>query len=251
MNFNKPWHKHHVFDLNPGTTIGVVSDIHANNVALDAVLDDMDTDYLINLGDVVGYGPHPQETFTRMMDEADINIRGNHDNNVSDPIYRQSNQQAYQGLVHANNELTDEQIETVSTLPHMATVNDRFVFAHSHPNQPEQRGEYVTDKNLTTLQSDFSRTKADIIGVGHSHIQLNTEISKYGAQEAFPRVVLNPGSVGQPRDNDYRPSYAVITIKNDEAFSVTHHRVEYDYQSVIDDINDAGLPTGTGERLRP
>lgn len=248
---SQPWHESHTFDLSPGTVIGVISDVHSNAVALDAVFDHMDVDYLINLGDVVGYGPHPQETFERVTEMADINIRGNHDDNAPNPTYKNSNKQAHKGLVHTKSELTDSQLETVSTFPHMATVNDTFVFAHSHPDQPEKRGEYVFPRNVTRLQSIFGDLDADLIGIGHSHIPINQELSQFGVPDAYPRVVLNPGSVGQPRDSNWRASYATITMGKHGSFEVEHHRVEYDFHSVIDDINYAGLPKETGERLKP
>lgn len=251
---SQPWHTSHTFDLSPGTVIAVISDVHSNAVALEAVLEHMeqfDVDYIINLGDVVGYGPHPQEAFERVVEVSDINIRGNHDNNAPNPAYKDSNKQAYKGLVHTNNELTDEQLETVSTFPHMADVNGRLVFAHSHPDQPEKRGKYVTPSNVTRLQSTFGEWDADLIGLGHSHYPINQELSQFGKSDEYPRVVLNPGSVGQPRDNDWRASYATITMGKHNSFDVEHHRVEYDFLSVIDDINYAGLPKETGERLKP
>lgn len=224
--------------------IGVISDIHGNRIALDAVLDDMPpVDELVCLGDVIGYGPQPAECLSRVRDECDTLITGNHELRLVDgyEVYKQ-NQLAYEGLAHADAQLTDEQQDFLASLPETTTIADGRVFCvHSHPN-PDVRWTpqgYIRPGAFPRMNNYLAESHKALC-MGHTHVQHS--VSKFfdGA------VVFNPGSVGQPRDGDPEAAYATLDV---EAAEAKLHRVEYDIDAVADSVEEVGLPTGTSERL--
>ncbi|WP_128476967.1 metallophosphoesterase family protein [Halorussus pelagicus] len=213
--------------------IGVLSDVHSNRVAFETVLDDMpEVDALVCAGDVVGYNPWPAEC-AEIVRERDISIiMGNHDRAVASDTAFPFNGMAQAGVEHARERLTDEQTEWLGDLPNERRLFDgRVKVVHGHPDDPDRY----------TMPSDFA---ADLLGdedaliMGHTHVQHH---QKYGEG-----VVMNPGSVGQPRDGDPRAAYAVLDLDD---LSVTEHRVEYDVAAVQAAVEDAGLPSRIGERL--
>ena len=218
--------------------IGLISDIHANYTALEAVLDDMpEVDSLVCLGDVVGYNPHPRECVEKVRESCDLVLRGNHDRKVTTPEEYRQNEMAYEGLKHASEELTEEQIDWLEDLPDRKDVFDTgFLSAHSHPN-PDMLDKYVMPAEFPNMRRHLDDHEG--IFIGHTHIQHEAVIDD--------RLILNPGSVGQPRDNDERAAYAVVDTESKES---DLRRTGYDIDSVVEDIEMEGLPKRTGERLR-
>ena len=137
------------------------------------------------------------------------------------------------GVRYAREELDDERIEWLAGLPDQRLGFDgRMKIVHGHPDDP----------NRYTYPAQFSADlidEEDVLVMGHTHVQAH-ETDDDG-------VVLNPGSVGQPRDEDPRAAYAVVDL---DTLAVDERRVEYDVDRVVDDIADAGLPRDTGQRLR-
>jgi putative phosphoesterase len=218
--------------------IGLIADIHANYTALEAVLDDMpEVDSLVCLGDIVGYNPHPRKCVEEVRDRCDLVLRGNHDRNVRTPREYRHNELASEGLKYAREELTEKQMDWLEDLPDRKDVFDTgFKSAHSHPN-PDMLDKYVMPAefpNMRRYLDDY-----DGIFIAHTHIQHEAVVDD--------RLILNPGSVGQPRDNDERAAYAVVDTDSKET---DLRRTEYDIDSVIEDIKKGGLPRKTGERLR-
>ncbi|MFB6300038.1 MAG: metallophosphoesterase [Halobacteriales archaeon] len=213
--------------------IGAISDIHANAVALEAVLEDMPTvDLIVCAGDVVGYNPWPGECIDIIRERDIPTILGNHDRMVlSDRNFR-GNRMAQAGVRHAKETLSEEQLAWLEALPVETTLADgRIALVHGHPDDPDHytypaefRPELLGDEELLLL--------------GHTHVQHHEIYSK--------GLIVNPGSVGQPRDNDPRAAYAVIDL---DVRSVDEHRVEYDIDAVQEAIRAAGLPDRTGHRL--
>jgi len=214
--------------------VGVISDVHANRVALEAVLDDMpDVDALVCAGDVVGYNPWPAECVDILRERSVPTVMGNHDRAVVTGTGFAGNRMADAGAEYAREELDDERIEWLAGLGNQRlAVDGRLKIVHGHPEDP----------NRYTYPALFSADlldEEDVLVMGHTHVQ---------AHETYDDgVVMNPGAVGQPRDEDPRAAYAVVDL---EALAVERHRAEYDVDEVIDAVEAAGLPRDTGTRLK-
>jgi putative phosphoesterase len=213
--------------------LGLVSDIHGNKVALDAVLADMPrVDGLVCAGDVVGYNPWHGECVDAVRERDIPTVSGNHDREVVADGGFGFNSMAAAGVGHARETLTDSQLEWLSTLPdRRRTADGRVRIAHGHPEYPD-RYTYPREFSPELLDDE------DVLVLGHTHVQ--------GHEQFEEGVVVNPGSVGQPRDGDPRAAYAVLDL---DTLSVTEHRVKYDIERVRDAVQNVGLPEQIGDRL--
>jgi putative phosphoesterase len=212
--------------------LGLVSDIHANFPAFEAVLNDMpDVDTLVCLGDVIGYNASPVECVDLVQDQCSYVLRGNHDREVETPDTYSSNKQAEAGLRYAKRELTDEQIEYLLERPEQIEIGG-FLAVHSHPKIVD---EYVFPNDVQRMRPYLD--DYDGILLGHTHLQHKTVIDN--------NLILNPGSVGQSR-NGTAAAYAVIDTESLESELCT---TSYDIQETIQRIKNAGLPDATAERL--
>jgi len=213
--------------------VGVISDIHANRVALETVLGDMpDVDELVCAGDVVGYNPHPADCVEAIREREIPTVMGNHDRMLATGRNFRGNHMARAGVEYARRRLGDDALGWLEDLPDERTLFEgRIKIVHGHPDDPDRY----------TYPEEFSPAmlgEEDVLIMGHTHVQ---HAEQYGEG-----IVLNPGSVGQPRDSDPRAAYAVVDL---DAFTVDEHRVEYDVGAVQDDVEAAGLPRRTGSRL--
>lgn len=217
--------------------VGLISDIHGNLPALEAVLDDMPAvDDLVCTGDVVGYNPWPAACVERVREVASICVQGNHDRTVETPERYAHNEMAHAGLELANERLTDEQRMWLADLPSRTTLfNDRFKLVHSHPD-PDKLGNYVFPHEFPQMRPHLD--DYDGIVLGHTHQQHKAIIDE--------RLIVNPGSVGQPRDEDPAAAYAILDTDQP---SVELRRVEYDINRVITRVEELDLPTEVGTRL--
>lgn len=213
--------------------IGLISDIHGNIVALDAVLADMrEVDLVLCAGDVVGYNPWPGDCIDRVRERSIPTIEGNHDRAVVTDVYRGFNEMAAAGVRHTQDRLTDDQRSWLADLPVERThVDGRVKVVHGHPDDPDR---YVRPE---MFGSDLLGDE-ELVVMGHTHIQ-HHEVYDGG-------MAVNPGSVGQPRDRDHRAAYSVVDL---EDRTVEEHRVEYDTDEVIRAVVEAGLPQQIGFRL--
>ncbi|WP_227353039.1 metallophosphoesterase family protein [Haladaptatus salinisoli] len=213
--------------------VGVISDVHANRVALDAVFDDMPpVDALLCAGDVVGYNPWPAECVEVLRDRVTAGVMGNHDRAVVSETAFGFNSMASAGVEYARRELNDLQREWLAARPDSTNACDgRVRLVHGHPNDPDHYT-YPEEFGPHLLGDE------DVLVMGHTHVQ-HHEVFDEGA-------VLNPGSVGQPRDRDPRAAYAVLDLSS---LSVEDRRVEYDVEAVREAVREAGLPERIGARL--
>ena len=225
--------------------VGVISDIHGNRVALREVLEDMPpVDRLVCAGDVVGYNPWHADCVDAMRGEPDAlpegpwptvtipTVMGNHDRAVAGETPFTFNGMAQAGVEHAQAELDGEQVEWLADLPDSRKVCDgRVTMVHGHPDDPDHYT--YPDEFGPELLGD-----EEMLVLGHTHHQ-HHEIYDDG-------IVCNPGSVGQPRDGNYRAAYAIADL--DER-TVEERRVPYDSGEVIDAVVEAGLPREIGFRL--
>jgi len=216
--------------------IGVLSDIHGNRVALEAVLDDLDgrdVDALVHAGDVVGYNPWPAACLDALRERGIPTVMGNHDRAVASGTAFRFNDMARAGVEYAREQLSEEELEWLADRP-----DERFEFdgrvhiVHGHPDDPD-RYTYPGEFTPELLGEE------DVLVMGHTHVQHHERFAE--------GIVMNPGSVGQPRDGDPRAAYAVVDL--DEG-TVAEERVAYDIDRVIGAVEAAGLPEGIGTRLR-
>lgn len=213
--------------------LGVISDIHANKVALEAVLGDMPAvDGLICAGDVVGYNPWPAECVAAVRQREIPTVEGNHDRAVARDTAFRFNGMARAGVAYAREALDEEAVQWLGDLPKRRTVaDDRVKIAHGHPKDPD-RYTYPDEFSPQLLRNE------DVLVLGHTHVQ-GHEVFEEG-------IVMNPGSVGQPRDGDPRAAYALLDLAD---LTVEERRVEYDVDAVVQAVRDAGLPERIGARL--
>jgi putative phosphoesterase len=214
--------------------VGVISDIHGNRVALEAVLGDMpEVDALVCAGDVVGYNPWQAECVATVRERGVPTVTGNHDRAVAGETAFGFNSMAGAGVRHARETLGEDHIEWLAGLPaERLACEGRVKLVHGHPENPDRY----------TYPAEFGPHlpgEEDVLVMGHTHVQ-HHEVYDEG-------VVLNPGSVGQPRDGDPRAAYAVLDL---DSLSVTERRVPYDIDRVVSAVREAGLPERIGTRLR-
>lgn len=213
--------------------VGLISDVHGNKVALDAVLADMPVvDAVVCAGDVVGYNPWHADCVEAVRNREISTVAGNHDRAVVRGSAFAFNSMAGAGVEHAREQLSDEQRYWLEGLPDERTAFEgRVNIVHGHPDDPDRYT--YPDQFSPRLLDDES-----VLVMGHTHVQ--------GHERYAEGVVVNPGSVGQPRDGDPRAAYAVVDLAD---LSVTEHRVAYDIDRVEAAVREAGLPEQIGTRL--
>ena len=234
----------------------MISDIHANLSALEAVFEDVEkVDSYWCLGDLVGYGPDPNECIDLIKELPNlVCLMGNHDAATSGIIDDITfNPMARQAIRWTNDTITPENLEYIQGLPE-AAVNGDVTFAHGSPREPVW--EYLLDTRNAT--ENFGYFKTAYCMIGHTHLPTMYKLKKGDNQaklvipengdvvELEPRAIINPGSVGQPRDRDPRAAYAVFDT---EKLTVEFHRVPYDIQSVQERMRKADLPHRHIQRL--
>jgi predicted phosphodiesterase len=238
--------------------IAVLSDIHGNLHALEAVLKALDAeapDAVWCLGDLVGYGPRPNECCELVEDRADLCLIGNHDLGVLGRLDLEDfSYDAAASARWTKEVLEDGPRQYLESLDPVA-AHDRFGLYHASARDPVW--EYVLTP-FAALAS-FAVSDARILLVGHSHValafkladqRLETTIAPGGTEldlsEKACRWILNPGSVGQPRDGDARAAYLLI---DEEAERADYRRVEYPVERTQEEIRERGLPGPLAERL--
>lgn len=235
----------------------VISDIHANFTAFKAVLKDAGpTDEVWCLGDMVGYGPDPNEVVEQVRELPQLTcLLGNHDVAVIGRMpFETFNGDARRSLLWTEKALSAENVNFLRALPQNTKVRANATLAHGSPRDP--LWEYVLNTLSARLNFDYFDTPWCF--VGHSHIQclfrldeatdrVLLETPKVNhALKLHPRMILNPGSVGQPRDRDPHAAYAIYDT---EAQTWTPRRVAYDVAAVQVRIRAAKLPEKHALRL--
>jgi putative phosphoesterase len=218
---------------------GVISDIHGNLPALEAVCEAMpDVDRLLCAGDVVGYNPWPTACIDRVRELGAVTVRGNHDRAVAFDGGRRFNAMAKAGVDYTRDQLGAEDMEWLRSLPtEQYVANGAIHIVHGHPEDPD-RYTYGSEFSASMLGEGVA-----VVVLGHTHVQEHRTFEE--------GIVLNPGSVGQPRDGDPKAAFAVLELDEDgREPTATEHRVDYDIDRVIEAVEDAGLPTQIGTRLK-
>jgi len=235
----------------------VISDIHANSTALEAVLRDAGpVDGTWCLGDLVGYGPEPNAVVQRVRQLPGLTcMLGNHDAAATRRVDIETfNGDARRSLVWTQTVLTADNAEFLRSLPREPEVRNDVTLAHGSPRDPTW--EYIM--NSLTARLNFGEFSTPYCIVGHTHIQslfqldgahdhIRMGMTKPGQAVVLqPRVIANPGSVGQPRDRDPRAAYAIY---DPEEGTWQPRRVVYDFEAVQKRIRAAGLPERHALRL--
>ena len=235
----------------------VMSDIHANYTALQAVLKDAgEVDETWCLGDLVGYGPDPNAVVEEMREVKNLTcLMGNHDVAAIGKMPMETfNGDARRSLMHHEKVLTADNMDYLRSLPMKTKVLDDATLAHGSPRDP--LWEYIL--NSLTARLNFEHFETPWCFVGHSHIQCMFALDKAKDRvtlEAIkpdapvqlrPKLILNPGSVGQPRDRDPRSAYAIYDTKEKTWLP---KRVAYNIAEVQERIRAAGLPEKHAVRI--
>lgn len=233
----------------------VISDIHSNQPALEAVLKDAgDVDAIWCLGDIVGYGPFPNECIDRLRNLPDlVALQGNHDAGVLDRLSLTSfNHDAGQAIEWTRSLITKENLEFLSSLKQQIVIGE-VTLNHGSPRNPIW--EYLMEFN--TIKDNFSYYSTPYSFVGHTHIPILYHMDENGTvewkippvNECIPipaRSFVNPGSVGQPRNHDIRAAYALF-YPAERLWEA--RRVEYDISKIQEKIRSVGLPPRHAMRL--
>jgi diadenosine tetraphosphatase ApaH/serine/threonine PP2A family protein phosphatase len=239
--------------------VAVISDIHGNVHALEASLAALEgerPDAIWCLGDLIGYGPRPNECCLRVQEVADVCLVGNHDLGVLDRISLDDfSYEAAASAFWTRGVLNESSRDYLDDLSPGAEIPDAGAeLYHASPRDPVW--EYVLDAG--SMRAALEDTVQPVIMVGHSHVpllarldgdQLHAAHAPEGTEVdlAAGRVLMNPGSVGQPRDGDPRAAFLVLDLDERRAW---FRRVEYDVEQTQEEIRaEEDLPAALAERL--
>jgi predicted phosphodiesterase len=233
--------------------VAVVSDIHSNLHALEAILaaiDEEAPDELWCLGDLVGYGPRPNECCTTIAERADLCLAGNHDLAVRGTI----DLGEFGGEAAVAARWTRDVLapEAQALLDRLEPEGAAHGVALYHGSARDPIWEYVLSDE--GAQATLQLAGSPLVLVGHSHVALRAvepdelAVAPAGTELELGglRALLNPGSVGQPRDGDPRAAYLLLDL---DAQHASFHRVEYDVKRTQREMRDAGLPEMLAGRL--
>lgn len=208
----------------------LIADIHSNWPALQAIQETFDA--CLVLGDIVDYGTDPAPCVDWVRRHATFAIKGNHDHAVVQSVVARGGS-GLKGLAAATRPLQQKlldkwQFKYLTRLPVTQSFrldNLNFLLVHATPRDPLD--EYLPN-DPDAWREVLTNIDADVVCVGHTHIPSEMDVD--GVR------IINPGSVGQPRDGDWRCSYAVL-----EDHQLTFHRVEYDVDQTLDQMRQVGV----------
>ncbi|MHC4481381.1 MAG: metallophosphoesterase family protein [Planctomycetota bacterium] len=252
--------------------IAIISDIHGNLEALKAVLSQLrEAETVYCAGDVVGYGPNPNECCELLRSRGVLSVQGNHDfvcanmdrmgsddeegfpeedRALCRQIFEQKNSAAKAASRWTDSVLTDENKEFLRSLPYEINAQDMTIVHGKPGSKADKLNEYMLPGHVHEPVADL--IEGDLLIVGHSHIPMRS------------LRLVNPGSVGQPRDRDWHASYATLTdawyrfsyIKEEDmSFRIVNqivriHRIPYDVRKTVQKIKaQPELPNALGDRL--
>ncbi|MDE0207001.1 MAG: metallophosphoesterase family protein [Candidatus Tectomicrobia bacterium] len=238
----------------------IISDLHGNLEALQAVLDDAagKVDAVVCLGDIVGYNANPRECLRLVRETCALVVAGNHDQAACGVRpYDDFNDWARQAMDWTRGQLSTEEVEYLRRLPCTAPFGGGWVAAHGSPRHTD---EYLFDgRGFMDAFDSLKRLQPEARGcfVGHTHLPMvwaREATGQVSRIEVPPRTVtldparryiVNPGSVGQPRNGNPLAAYAIL----DESVTVELRNVPYDVAAAQEKIYDAMLPPLLAERL--
>lgn len=242
--------------------IGVLGDIHSNFEALTAVVSHLreheSVDHWVQVGDIVGYGADPEACIDLVRELGCVVSIGNHDAAVVDRLDTDYfNAYAKAAIDWTRDRLDRSYLEFLDRLP-LLVEHEHYTVVHGSLHLPEQFGYVISP---VEAMDSIRQQRTRVAFVGHSHVpavyyqergkpiekigyQLDSEIEGHIAD--YERVLVNVGSVGQPRDEDPRAAYCVYDT---DAGSIRIGRVDYDIEAAQAKIRAAGLPSVLADRL--
>jgi putative phosphoesterase len=228
--------------------IAIISDIHSNLEALKKTFEIIDTkniDEIICLGDIVGYGANPNECVELVRRRVRYCVLGNHDYAIIDP--RETlffNTYARYADLWTREVITKENLDFLKSLP-LTVKFKNLLFVHSSPAYPRE-WEYIFTEVQARVQFPYFKEK--ICFIGHSHYPgIYPESGKFnGKLDKNSRYIINVGSVGQPRDGDWRLSFGIFDT---EKWTYENIRAEYDVDRASAKIIQNGLPQYLADRI--
>jgi diadenosine tetraphosphatase ApaH/serine/threonine PP2A family protein phosphatase len=239
----------------------IISDIHANLEALEAVLSDAQprADTIVCLGDIVGYNANPNECLHLVQSVASLTIAGNHDHAaIGIRPYDDFNEYASAAMDWTRSQLTPAGYAYLRSLPALARFGEHWLAAHGSPRDTDEYLVYPSDfqQSFAYLQQHMPEVRCCF--VGHTHLPMVWQCMLGGLVRPVDVTsltvpldltccyIVNPGSVGQPRYGDSAASYVLL---DDVALTVEFRFVPYDVDTAQEKIYDAGLPPYLAERL--
>ncbi len=227
--------------------IAIISDIHANAEALNAVLSEIDKRNISNiicLGDIVGYGPEPEECISIIRERNIPSILGNHDKAAIDyEIREEFSELARTAILWTEQQLSENSKNFLTNLPMTVDVYGQ-TFVHASPLMPENF-RYIF--SYADALPAFSSFYTPLCFIGHTHRPaMYCEDMTTREVEKGKKFIINIGSVGQPRDGDWRACFCLFDT---EKFISRFVRLEYAVEETRKKILHAGLPQKLGDRL--
>jgi len=238
---------------------GIIADIHSNLAALRVVLDALLRERVASilcLGDIVGYGPDPHEVIKALEPLSLHCIRGNHDRYALGEESDQIRTATAQAVEYTRGCLLPSDRSFLEPLPETEMFEDRILLVHG---SPRNRDEYVVSNEIAVANYRHFRTEyagMDLCLFGHTHVPLIIGDGKVTREiesghtlkvKRLTPYLINPGSVGQPRDGNPEAAYAVLDLDDR---TVTFKRVPYDIEETHRRVLAAGLQRHLGDRLR-
>ncbi|MFW9778936.1 MAG: metallophosphoesterase family protein [Candidatus Heimdallarchaeota archaeon] len=233
--------------------IMLVADLHANLPAYVAVHEEITSrygkniDHVICLGDIVGYGPWPNE-LCKIAEGFALNVIGNHDVACAAGNAQGFNRAAKKAVLWTFDELSTRNKTFLSILAkneYLEIEEHGVKFYLTHASPKDYLSDYIYPEDSTERKDEL----LGMIGVNHVMMVGHTHIPFLYQSEKTGKVIFNPGSVGQPRDNDPRASVGIVEISTDSELNFEWIRVKYDIREVAREIQRVGLPIRLAERL--
>jgi diadenosine tetraphosphatase ApaH/serine/threonine PP2A family protein phosphatase len=227
--------------------IAIISDIHANLEALEKALGlirEKSIDEIVCLGDTVGYGANPNECLALVRESTPHILLGNHDEAAVNPEKTEEfTPYARVAAGWTREHLSEEHKAYFLTLPRMMTLNG-LRFAHSSPFEPKE-WHYIL--SVVDAHSNFEYFTEPICFIGHSHVPgvFSEDVWRREVIKG-QRFIVNVGSIGQPRDHDWRLSFGIFDT---DSWTYENIRSEYDVKTASEKIRKAGLPKPLAERI--
>lgn len=238
--------------------IAVLSDIHANLAALEAVIADMPpVEQTWVLGDIVGYGPQPSEVIETLQGLGARSVLGNHDGAAIGLVQSRYFNPDARAAIEWTAEMLDENSRAyLASLPEMR-VDEPLTAVHGSPRDP--MWEYITGSDVAEANIGAFDTRLCLFGHTHQPVifhdidgEIETTSGRPGSLapiDATTRALINPGSVGQPRDGIPGAAYAIVDVDRSGPALVEFRRVRYDIARTQELMREAGLPPRLVERL--
>ncbi len=215
----------------------LISDIHGNLEALEKVLSVESWNVIFCMGDLVDYGPSPEECVSLLKCKADVTVRGNHDNAVSFGMdcgcSYEIKELSQEVRKYTSKVMSTENVEYLGSLPIGASTKNTFI---THASRGDLFG-YLRPDTPVEVFDVFNDLEESVVFIGHTHIPMDRHVKG--------RRYINPGSLGQPRDGDWRGAYAFF--EDEELY---FDRVGYDIDTTVEKMKNAGLPSRAVRILR-